>query len=76
LRKTIGETRFALHASEIHTPISRNQERSNKARDALMKNSSDPLQALRVTLGEALALSRREAREAAGDGFEEIPIAV
>jgi hypothetical protein len=41
-----------------------------------MKNSCDPLQALRVTLGEALALSRREAREAAGVGFEEIPIAV
>jgi hypothetical protein len=28
---------------------------------------------LRLTLEEALELSRREAREAAGDGFEEIP---
>jgi hypothetical protein len=30
----------------------------------------------RVTLEEALEINRREAREAAGDGFEEIPIAV
>ena len=34
------------------------------------------LETLRITLAEALALSRREAREAAGEGFEEIPIAV
>ena len=34
------------------------------------------LETLRVTLMEALKFSRREAREAAGDGFEEIPIAV
>ena len=34
------------------------------------------LATLRITLGEALDLSRREVREAAGDGFEEIPIAV
>jgi len=34
------------------------------------------LQTLKITLAEALELSRREAREAAGDGFEEIPIAV
>lgn len=34
------------------------------------------LETLRITLAEALELNRREAREAAGDGFEEIPIAV
>jgi len=34
------------------------------------------LQTLKITLAEALELSRRETREAAGDGFEEIPIAV
>jgi predicted RNase H-like HicB family nuclease len=34
------------------------------------------LETLRVTLAEALELNRREAREAAGEGFEEIPIAV
>lgn len=34
------------------------------------------LETLQVTLAEALELSRREAREAAGEGFEEIPIAV
>ena len=34
------------------------------------------LETLRVTLAEALELSRREARDAAGDEFEEIPIAV
>ena len=34
------------------------------------------LESLRITLEEALDLNRRDAREAAGDGFEEIPIAV
>ena len=34
------------------------------------------LETLRNTLEEALELNRREARDAAGDGFEEIPIAV
>jgi predicted RNase H-like HicB family nuclease len=34
------------------------------------------LETLRITLEEALELNRREARAAAGDGFEEIPIAV
>ena len=34
------------------------------------------LETLRITLEEALELNRREARDAAGDGFEEIPIAV
>jgi predicted RNase H-like HicB family nuclease len=34
------------------------------------------LATLRITLAEALDLSRQEARDAAGDGFEEIPIAV
>ena len=34
------------------------------------------IETLRVTLREALAFNRREAREAAGEGFEEAPIAV
>ena len=34
------------------------------------------LESLRVTLREALELNRREARAAAGDGYEEAPIAV
>jgi predicted RNase H-like HicB family nuclease len=33
------------------------------------------LESLRVTLREALELNRREARAAAGEGFEETPIA-
>ncbi|OGA54647.1 MAG: hypothetical protein A3F74_15345 [Betaproteobacteria bacterium RIFCSPLOWO2_12_FULL_62_58] len=33
-------------------------------------------ESLRVTLREALELNRRDAREAAGDGFEEEPIAL
>ena len=36
----------------------------------------DLLETLRVTLKEALDLNRREAREAAGEAFEEAPIAV
>jgi predicted RNase H-like HicB family nuclease len=34
------------------------------------------LETLRITLEEALEFNRREAREAAGDGFEEISIPV
>ena len=34
------------------------------------------LESLRVTLREALELNRRDARDAAGDGFEEEPIAL
>jgi predicted RNase H-like HicB family nuclease len=34
------------------------------------------LETLRITLEEALELNRRDARAAAGDGFEEIPLAV
>ncbi len=34
------------------------------------------LESLRVTLREALELNRRDAREAAGDGFEEEPLAL
>jgi len=34
------------------------------------------LETLRITLAEALELNRLEARQAAGEGFEEIPIAV
>lgn len=43
LRKTVGEVRFnlAFHAPTIHTPIGRSKEVSDKARDALLKNSCD-----------------------------------
>lgn len=34
------------------------------------------LQTLRVTLREAIELNRRDARDAAGDGYEEAPIAL
>lgn len=45
LRKVIGETHFNLgfHGSVILTPLARNKERSDKAYDALMKNSCDLL---------------------------------
>jgi hypothetical protein len=34
------------------------------------------LETLRITLEEALELSRREARDAACEGYEEVPIAL
>jgi hypothetical protein len=34
------------------------------------------VETLRVTLAEAIAFNRQEARNAAGKGFEELPIAV
>jgi predicted RNase H-like HicB family nuclease len=34
------------------------------------------LESLRVTLAEAIELNRAEARDAAGSGYEELPIAV
>ncbi len=34
------------------------------------------LETLRVTLREAIEFNRRDAREAAGAGFEELPIAI
>ncbi|HEX6112727.1 MAG TPA: hypothetical protein VFZ10_10485 [Geminicoccaceae bacterium] len=40
------------------------------------RTKKDLLETLRVTLLEALELNRREAREAAGGGFEEEAIAV
>jgi hypothetical protein len=45
LGKAIGEVRFnlAYYAPIIHTPISRNKERSDKAYDAIMRNSCDLL---------------------------------
>lgn len=45
LKKAIGEVRFnlAYYAPIIHTPISRNQERSDEAYAAIMKNSCDLL---------------------------------
>jgi len=43
LRKVVGEVRFnlAFHAPTIHTPIGRSKERSDKAQEALMKNSCE-----------------------------------
>jgi hypothetical protein len=45
LKKAIGEVRFnlAFHGSVIHTPASRTEDRSQKAKDALMKSSCDLL---------------------------------
>jgi hypothetical protein len=45
LRKSIGEVRFTLafHGPTIHTPAGRSKEASDKAKEALMKNSSDLL---------------------------------
>lgn len=45
LKKTIGEVRFnlAYYAPIIHTPVSRDKARSDKAYDAIMKNSCDLL---------------------------------
>lgn len=45
LKKAIGEVRFTLafHAPVIHTPIARNEERSQKAYEAIMKSSCDLL---------------------------------
>ena len=45
LRKSIGEVRFnlALHAATIHTPAGRSTDASDKAKEALMKSSSDLL---------------------------------
>lgn len=42
LRKSVGEVRFALafHAPTIHTPIGRNHENSEEARQAILKCSS------------------------------------
>lgn len=44
-KKAIGEVRFnlAYYAPTIHTPISRDKERSDKAYDAIMRNSCDLL---------------------------------
>jgi predicted RNase H-like HicB family nuclease len=40
------------------------------------RTKEELLATLRITLREALELNRREAREAAGESFEEAPIAV
>jgi predicted RNase H-like HicB family nuclease len=40
------------------------------------RTKEDLLETLKVTLREALDLNRREALEAAGEAFEETPIAV
>jgi hypothetical protein len=58
LRKVIGEVRFnlAFHTPEIYTPIGRTKERSDRARDALMKSSCDLLAKLHaVSLYDRLA---------------------
>ena len=34
------------------------------------------IESLRITLGEAIEMNRAEARDAAGRGYEELPIAV
>jgi hypothetical protein len=43
LRKAIGEVRFnlAIHGATIHTPEARSKDASDKAKDALMKCSSE-----------------------------------
>ena len=45
LKKAIGEVRFnlAFYAPTIHTPIARTPERSDKAYEALLKNSCELL---------------------------------
>jgi predicted RNase H-like HicB family nuclease len=40
------------------------------------RTKQELLETLQVTLQEALEFNRREARDAAGEGFEEAPIAV
>ncbi|RME93714.1 MAG: type II toxin-antitoxin system HicB family antitoxin [Verrucomicrobia bacterium] len=40
------------------------------------RTKEDLMETLRLTLEEALEFNRREALEAAGEGFEEMPIAV
>jgi len=43
IRKAVGEVRFNLgfYAATIHTPIARSKESSDKAQEALMKNSCE-----------------------------------
>lgn len=45
IKKAIGEVRFnlAYYAAIIHTPISRDKERSDAAYDAIMRNSCELL---------------------------------
>jgi len=45
LRRSIGEVRFnlAFHGMTIHTPAARSPDASDKAKEALMKSSSDLL---------------------------------
>ena len=55
LRKAVGEVQFylAYYAPIIHTPISRDKERSDKAYDAIMRTSCDLL-----TKADAIPLYR------------------
>jgi len=40
------------------------------------RTRDDLLESLRITLGEALAMNRADAKQAAGQGYEELTIAV
>ena len=53
LRKVVGEVRFnlAFHAPTIHTPISRSDETSEAARQALMKSSCELIAKLHAVPG-------------------------
>jgi hypothetical protein len=64
LRKVIGEVRFnlAFHAPTIHTPIGRDERRSEEARSALMKSSCD-------LLAKAHAIPRYDALSRLSSGF-------
>jgi hypothetical protein len=63
LRKAIGEMRFNLtfHASEIHTPANRTPEKSDRVRDALLRNSCDLLAILQTVSFYRLASTFRMA---------------
>jgi hypothetical protein len=64
LKKAIGEVRFnlAFHGPTIHTPISRNPERSQKAYEALMKSSCDLLARVNAVLRDHLPVPRKGSR--------------
>ena len=57
LRKSVGEVRFnlAFHAPTIHTPISRTKDKSEAAREALLRASSDLVSKLHAVPAYRLA---------------------
>ena len=74
LRKSIGEVRFnpAFHGATIHTPAARSPDASDKAKEALMKSSSDLLAKSHailfyVQLGFLFRLPSRDAIEKAAE---------